>query len=313
MVFEMPARPYRTRARIGFTLVELLVVIAVIALLMSMLVPALRKAKEAANVAVCASNIKQMHIALHAGLVDRTSGRLPTTAWGPPVAGPRPGVGGYQGDQFGFHAHEMEELGWTFEGTLCPGITPDTGGDRRRSFWYTRKSDGGGLNGSDYLYTGGRGDHPAAATDPSDRNYAHHYRMAFGYPRFGFVFPKHAGIYYALNQTYSGKISHDENGQNPYREEAAPSEVTYLSDVTYNDVSSYPGWYYNPYVDPSNHRDTSVADHRKGNSLWPAIGRGSNRGKADGSIEWWNFPVKGRGRPSKMDPDGSLQILQGHY
>ena len=99
------------RSRLGFSMIELLVVVAIIAVLLSLLLPTLSKVKRQAKITECASNLRQICMGMNVYALNN-GGEFPTLTM--------PGTGGNLWDvPQGFYNALIKE-GLSHDSFFCP-------------------------------------------------------------------------------------------------------------------------------------------------------------------------------------------------
>ena len=96
----------------GFTLVEILVVIAVLALLIALIVPSIGKAREAARMTTCTNNLRQLGIGFQLRATKAPSGRLCSGLFDHNREGCM--------DTYGWVADQINSSSATADSLLCP-------------------------------------------------------------------------------------------------------------------------------------------------------------------------------------------------
>jgi prepilin-type N-terminal cleavage/methylation domain-containing protein/prepilin-type processing-associated H-X9-DG protein len=143
---------YRARRAYGFTLVELLVVIGIIAVLVALLLPALARAREHANAVKCMSNLRQLGAAMVMYNNQNNGFNVPSynmkynTISGPTAADPPLDGWACILDRDHLVGAAEQENGTVFN---CPSALEDSNSNKGTCLWPTRSPGKDGSEATD--------------------------------------------------------------------------------------------------------------------------------------------------------------------
>lgn len=125
-----------------FNLIELMVVIAILAIIVSILLPSLRRAREVSKTAVCKSNISQMNRAFLTYTRD-DSNRLFNRSLTPPNRDGRKGE---------FWTHRLEPYFGTLDLIKCPSVNHEWDGIQGGHYFGNAKEGWGAVTGNSFVH-----------------------------------------------------------------------------------------------------------------------------------------------------------------